>query len=75
MAVEHGDLVAVEPPAVGRFLRRGLDLREIEARRAFRMREGQTERTVGDLGQHRLLLRLAAAFGDTRPAPITTVAR
>ena len=28
------------------------------------MRERQTERTVGDLWQHRLLLRLAAAFRD-----------
>ena len=41
IAVEHGGLVAVEAPAVGRFLRRGLDLGEIEARRAFRMRERQ----------------------------------
>jgi hypothetical protein len=39
-------------------------MREIEARRALRMREGQTERTIGDVRQHRLLLRLAAAFGD-----------
>ncbi len=37
---------------------------EIEARRALRMRERQTQRAVGDLRQHRLLLRLAAAFRD-----------
>ena len=74
MAVEHRGLVAIETPAVRRLGRRGLDMREIEARRALRMREGETQRTVGDLGQDRLLLRLAAAFGD-QAAPITTVAR
>ena len=37
---------------------------EIETRGALRMRERQMQRTVGDLGQDRLLLRLAAAFRD-----------
>ncbi len=64
MAIDHGDLVPVEPPAVGHLHRRGLDFCEIEARGSLRMREGKAQRSVGDLWQHRLLLRLAAAFGD-----------
>ena len=35
---------------------------EIEARRALRMRERQTQRAVGDSGKDRLLLRFGAAF-------------
>ena len=68
MAVEHGGLAAVEAPAVRRLRRRGLDIGEIETRRALRMREREIERAVGDFGQHRLLLRLAAAFRDQRGA-------
>ena len=60
--------MSVEAPAVRRFLRRGPDVGEIEARLAFRMRECQIQRTVGDLWQQRLLLRLRAAFRDQRCA-------
>ena len=64
MAVEHRCLVAVEPPAIRRRLRRGLHMRQIEARGAFRMRECEQQRTAGDLGKNRLFLRRMAGFGD-----------
>jgi hypothetical protein len=41
MAIDHSDLAAIDAPAVRRWLRRGLDMAEIESRRAFRMRERQ----------------------------------
>ena len=41
---------------------------EIETCGALGMRERQMQRSVGDLGQYRLLLRLAAAFRDQRGA-------
>ena len=68
VAVEHGGLVAVEAPAVRRLLRGGANIRQIEARLAFRMRERQYQRAVGDLRQQRLLLRFGAAFRDQRCA-------
>jgi hypothetical protein len=62
MAVEHRGLAAVEAPAVGRLPGRGVDVSEIEARRALRMGECETQRAVGDLGKDGLPLRIASAF-------------
>ena len=46
---------ALEAPAVWRPLRGGADIRQIEACLAFRMRECQNQRTIGDFRQQRLL--------------------
>ena len=48
VAVEHRGLVAVEAPAVRRLLCRGPNVRQIEARLTFRMRECQMQRAVGN---------------------------
>ena len=74
VAVKHGGLVPVEPPAVGRLLRGGPDVGELEARLTFRMRERQKQRAVGNLWQQRLLLRFVP-HSEISDAPITTVER
>jgi hypothetical protein len=67
-------LSAVEAPAVRRLRRRGLDLGEIEARRALRMREGQQSEPSATFGSIACFCA-SLPHSAIRPAPITTVER
>src|SRR2546430_11869634 len=57
-AVDDRNLGAVEPPAVRHLSRRGLDMGEVEARGALRVRKRQRQPALGNLPKHLLLLRL-----------------